>query len=269
MIDGDSVCCEAFEGCREARSLTQALEKVKTWVTYDIGVSICGFIAFVIVSLASRHLKGSAIIGEPISLDELDRWLESNDPVLVAKAAEEVKRQREIKEEPPWLKLWGNLFLAALSAADGAIAIRILTFLQEQKTVALLQTLFFYSCFSRVSDKVVYDTSAELEAYEETTVMVQVCTAIAGMVWHIIKAVSRENSGAVSMESITGGRLGFLTSLALEATELIVTVVGFISFGGVYNDFMGMYKVAGAANAIAAAAASASAASACVYSCCK
>jgi hypothetical protein len=268
MIDDNSVCCGAFEGCREARSLTQAMEKVKTWVTYDIGVSICGFTAFVIASLASRHLMDSAI-GDPIPAAELSSWLESEDPADKEKLAKELKRQAENTEEPRWLKLWGNLFLAALSAADGAIAIRILTFLQEQKTVASLQTLFFYSCFSRVSDKVVYDTSAELEAYEETTVMVQVCAAIAGMVWHITKAMSRENSGVVSMENITGGRLGFLISLALEATELIVTVVGFISFGDVYNDFMGMYQVAGAADATAATAASASSASACVYSCCK
>jgi hypothetical protein len=262
MIDEDSVCCEAFEGCREARSLTQALEKVKTWVTYDIGVSIFGFMAFVIASMASRHLKGSAIGGNKVSPTELATL----HRILGVEGA---TRLAENTEEPPWLKLWGNLFLAALSAADGAIAIRILTFLQEQRTVASLQTLFFYSCFSRVSDKVVYDTSAELEAYEETTVMVQVCAAIGGMVWHITKALSRENSGIVSTETMTGGRLGFFITLVLETTELVVTVVGFISFGGVYNDFMGMYEVAGAADAIAATAASASAASACVYSCCK
>jgi hypothetical protein len=269
MIEGDVVCCEtAFEGCREAHGLTQALEAVMTLVTYDIGISTFGYIVFVIASMATRYLRGSTT-GDPIPPDQLARWLESNDQANLDKLAKELKRQAENKEESPCLKLWGNLLLAALSAADGAIAIRIMTFLQEQKTVASLQTLLFYNCFSRVSDKVVYDTSAELESYEETTVLVQMCAAIASMVWHITKALNRENSGGVSMNSITGGKLGFFISLALETTELIATVVGYISFGGVYNDFMGMYELARAADATEAAAASASSASACVYSCCE
>jgi hypothetical protein len=252
--------------------MVESFATTKSLVVWDVIISGVGFAAFVLVSCVlyrSTPHEDTDIIHH----DAVDITLDSSNlQAVIGRQQAVIDRQQAVIEaansrhrEDPWLKRWGNAWLALMSLADAGITLRIMLYLQGMNTVQSLALLFDSSCFSRLNDRIVIDASDALESYVEETVVAQVSIALAAMMWHLIKAFYRKDAHVVELRNITDGLSGVLFSFVFESAELIASMVAFTKFVAVHNNFLEMYAKSNTDIGTVLPGQAES----CVYSCCQ